>query len=205
MSLDKIQFFGAVDRKGKKKDGAIASPLPCWYFPRKVEELEHEVQKKKRDLATGMLHPTAVPQARFELEQGEKRLAEIRKAHVKLTGKEKDEAKLIYDDMAKQIGDSMFTMYETKKGLADPHEEVRRMKEPIISIASKHKQLMKNLNVREVNGKISRDDASRVYKILGKSLGENTNTERLRKEGVHPSYQGHVSMDELNRMVDGGK
>jgi hypothetical protein len=151
------------------------------------------------------LHPTSVPQVRFELEREQERLKEIKGAHVNLSGKEKDEAKRIYDDMAGQISDSMFTSYEVDKGLADPHEEARRMKEPIIKVESHHKGLMENLNVNVVGGKISRDDATRVYKIFGKCLGENTNAERLRREGRHPSYQGDVSMDELNRMVDGKK
>ena len=206
MSLDKVQFFGAVDRKGKKKDGKISSSLPCWYFPRKVEELEHDVEAKERSLVSGLLHPTAIPQVQFELAREKERLAEIRAAHVHLSGKEKDEAKAIYDDMGSQISDSMFTSYETTKGLADPHEEARRMKEPIINVDTRYKGVLANMGI-EVGkgGKISRDDASRVYKILGKSIGENTNTERLRKEGKHPAYHGNVTMEELNRMVDGRK
>lgn len=203
MSLDKIQFFGAVDRKGKKKDGHIASPLPCWYFPRKIEELEENIARSKRALDGDLLSPAARPQIRREMEMEQERLQDIKRAHVKLSGKEKDEAKALYDDMAGQIQDSLFTTYEVQKGLADPHEEARRMKEPIINMPSEYKGLMTNLNVKVVGGKISRDDASRVYKIIGKTLGENTNVERLRKDGYHPSYQGDVPMHVLTRMVDG--
>ena len=183
MSLDKVQFFGAVDRKGRRKDGEIASSYPCWYFT--------------RQLAGDLLPAASRPGMRAELEREKERLNEIEKAEVRLSGKEKDEAKGLYDDMAKEIGDSMFTYREMRKGFADPHEEVRRMKKPVIKVDSKYDQVMDNLGIKVKGGKISRDDATRVYQIIGKTLGENTNAERLRKDPQVNAYRSEVPLHEL--------
>ena len=197
MALDKVQFFGAVDRKRKEKQGEIASALPAWYFPRKIEELQEGIARKKRDLEGDSVHASVRPQIKRDLEVEQGRLDEIMKSKVVLKGKDKDEGKTLYDEMGKQIQDSMFTTLEMKKGFADPHEEARRMKEPIISVDSKYEGVFKNLGLKPRNGKISRDEAAIVYKIMGKSLGENTNTERLRRDGLHPAYKSEPELEDM--------
>ena len=62
MALEKVQFFGAVDRKRKEKQGEIASALPAWYFPRKIEELQEGIARKKRDLEGDSVHASVRPQ-----------------------------------------------------------------------------------------------------------------------------------------------
>ena len=200
MSLDKVQFFGAVDRKDKRKDGHIVSPYPCWYFKNHLNDLKEGIAEKKRHLAGDLIHPSARPGMRRELEQEQERLVAIQKATVKLSGKDKDEAKELYDAMGTGIQDSMFTYTEMRKGFADPHEEARRMKEPIIKVDSKFKKVAENLGARiGKNNKISRDDATRMYQIIGRTLGENTNAERLRRDPHVNAYRSEVPFEEMGR------
>ena len=44
MALEKIQFFGAADRKGKTKEGAVTSEFPACYLGQHVRELKHEIE-----------------------------------------------------------------------------------------------------------------------------------------------------------------
>ena len=100
----------------------------------------------------------------------------------KLNGKEKDELGRLYEDMQQKISDSMYSRTDMKKGLVDVHEEARRMSEPIIPVDVKHRKFMVNHGIIPKKGKITRNEASRAYKMSGRVLDANTNTEALRRD-----------------------
>jgi len=194
--LDKIQFFGDVDRRHKRADERIASEYPAFYFPTKLEELKENIDKTKRQISMGLIPASELPYAKAELEKSEKRLKEIKSSLPKLSGKEKDALAKVYGELGEQIADAMFTRTAMKKGLADAHEEARRMSEPIIKVGDAGK-MFENMGITPVDGKVSRNQASRAWKIIGKVLGESSNTESLRRDMKTGVYMAEKSLEEI--------
>ena len=178
--LNDIQFFSSIDRKGKRADGAITSEYPAFYFYTHYEELQESTDKQQRQVDLGLVPASELPRIKAELKRNNDRLAEIQEANPKL-GPEKDAVHKLYKELEESISDSMYTRSDMQKGLVDAHEEARRMVDPLISIKGNEK-FFHNMGITARNGKVSRNEASRAYKIMGKALGENTNTERLRRD-----------------------
>lgn len=182
------ELFGAVDRNRVSK--AIQSEYPAWYFETHIAEMKEGIERKKRELERGIVPQSEVPYMKASLEKEEIRLQEINDSKPKVTEKEKDNFAKARRHLAKEIRDSMFTRTDMLKGLASPHEEAIRMVDPIIKISKEVADLAescgvdlnKSCNGKKRNGNISRNEASRIFKIIGKFLGEPTNVETLRKD-----------------------
>jgi hypothetical protein len=196
MALESVEFFGSVDRKDGKMDGRIVSEYPAFYFTTHIDELVERIASNKRAIDSGAINPQAIPELRAEIERDTKRLSEINKSHIKLTGKDKDEAATLYKHLADHIQDSMFCRSDMMKGLANPHDELKRRITPIIPVG-KFGAVFKNMGIDPVKGKVSRTQASRVFKILGKVLEENTNTEHLRKDYRTDTFRPDVPLEQM--------
>ena len=197
MALEEVQFFGAADRKGRHADGNITSEMPAWYFVPQTDELQEEIEHKTRSIKMGLIPPSEMPYAQEELRKQEAMLERI-KSKPELKGKDKDDAAKFYAHLSEQIGDSMFSRSEMKKGLVDAHEEVRRMTEPIINVRGQTK-LLANMGINAKGGKISRNQAAKAFKIVGRVLGEATNTEYLRKDFNNGTFHPERSLEEMER------
>lgn len=191
-----IVFFGAMDRKRRDPSGPVSSAYPAWYFDAHLEEMKEEIDRKKRDLARGVIPPSEIEYAKEELRKQEDRYREILASKPKLSGKEKDDLYKVYKELQDQIIDSMPTYTEMMKGHADPHEEARRMTTPIISVG-RHSELFEALNIRVEGNKVTRNAASRAFKIIGKVLGERTNIEALRRDIAYGRYKPDVPLEDL--------
>lgn len=196
MALESIQFFGAVDRKGRQKDGMIASSMPAWYFDTRIEDLQGRIDQRESQIKRGGVTPSELPIAQKMLEKDKLRMLEIQNSKPKVGPGDKDELAKMYDHFAKEIGASMPSRTEMRKGLVSAHEEARRMKNPIISVDAFGK-VLSNMGIRPHGKKISRDEASKVFKLAGKLLQRDTNTEYLRRDYKHGTYQGERSLDEM--------
>ena len=194
--LDDINFFGSVDRKGKREDGAVTSEYPAFYFHTQYDELKENTEKAERQIELGLIPASELPYAKAQVKRNRERMEDIQKSNPKLSGPQKDEVYSVYKDLADQISDSMYTRSDMKKGLVDAHEEARRMSEPIIAIPGKEK-FFHNMGIKAIGGKISRNDASRAYKIMGKVLGENTNTEHLRRDRKTGTFSIGQTLQEM--------
>jgi len=53
------------------------------------------------------------------------------------------------------------------------------------------------MGITAQGGKISRNQASRAYKIIGKVLGENTNVEKLRRDRKTGTYSIARTLQEM--------
>jgi len=199
MSLEKIEFFGAADRKGKVMTGMVTSEYPAWYFTQHIEELQEEIDSIERKLKNGGLPAEAVPDQKAELFKLQGRMREIQNSRPKLNGKDIDAFKKIYDDMAGQISDSMFTASEMKKGLVNVHEEAKRMVDPIITANPEYAPVFEKLGISPVRGKISRNQAAKVVKICGRLIDEPTNIEYFRKDRNYGTYHSGRSLAELEK------
>src|SRR3990172_5513817 len=176
-----IEFFGKVDRN---RDGRIVSEYPAGYFKAHKEELEESIARKERELARGTIAPTEVMYAQQELAREKKRLDEIEKSTPKLTDIQKDELTQAREGLGMKIKDSMFTRSDMMLGLASAHEEASRMADPCILLTKEEQVYADACGIRVDDGRVSRNNASRIYKIISQRIGEPSNVEALRKDRV---------------------
>lgn len=174
-----FQIFGSLDLTEK---GKVKSSYPSWYFDTLKEDLQRDVDRLETQIRLDQIPRTELQITRERLKQKQEKLLNLDNEAVALRGKQKDKVAKVYDELGQQISDKMFSRSDMKKGLADAKEEMNRMIEPCIEVRGDALKLAAACNVKVVKGKVSRDGASKVWKILGKALGERSNVEALRKD-----------------------
>jgi hypothetical protein len=177
-----IQLFGSADYTST---GSPASNFPSWYFDGEhITELQDRIALMDAQLKGGLIPESEVQITKQRLSQYRTRMAEIQDGRPKLTPQQKDKMAKAYNDFGKMIGDAMFTRDEMFKGLANPQKEAERMSEAVCEISPDHIDVMKACGI-SVDGrrKVSRTQLERAWKITGKYLGENSNSEYLRRQG----------------------
>jgi hypothetical protein len=180
---DEIKFFGSVDCD---KDGNITSDMPAWYFERQIEELREGVVKKKGMLNRGEVASDQIPVIEGQIQAETDKLNEIQRSRPQLSAKNKDKVFREYQSLAKQIGESLPTRKESRDGLVSPYDELKRMKSKHINVDV---ELARACGCRPVDGKVSGDEANKMFHLFGKTLNENTSIERLRKDGGKDAYK----------------
>lgn len=171
-----VQFFGEVDMNPK---GQVGSTYPGWMFPRLVEDLEEQIQYEEGQLRDQLLDAVQKANIQERLVQKKDRLQKIQDSRPKL---DKDEASGVRKSLGEKIRDSMFTYDQMQKGLADAHTEVKRMKDPCIKLDDKELEYALGARVKiSPDKKVSRDAASKIYKIVSSYLEEESNVESLRR------------------------
>ena len=176
--MDGITFFGSVDRD--KKTGNIGSECPAWAMDVHTNELKESIASQERSLERGNLPTDSIPLIRASITKEKKRLEEIESSKPKLSDVVIDKVAKAYNEIGKGISETMFSKDEMKSKSADPREEVRRMINPCVKVSP---EIADMCGVKtDSSGMVSRNDASKIYKICGKYLGENSNVENLRKE-----------------------
>lgn len=191
-----IRFFGDVDLDDNNK---VRSMLPAWYFEQHIVDLEESIERKKRALKHKMIRDDLIMRTEAEIKAESEKLTEIRNSRPNLSGASKDRCYAAYKELAEQIKESLPTRKEDKLGLVSPHQELKRMKQKHIKIDS---DIAAACGVKALNGKVSGDEAARCYKIIGKALGENTNVERLRRDGDSEAFR---SMHDLTQAILQGR
>jgi len=175
----KIEPFGAVDRKGKQEDGIIASQYPGWYHDQQVDEMKESVESQKRALKRDAVPPEEVPYVKNRIKIEEQRHREIVDSKPSLDGKGEDFISNLNKNLGEKIRELMFTRCEMKLGLADAHEEARRMKTPCISVSP---VVAASFGVPCTAGKVTRDGATKIWQMTQKLQGGSTNPELLRRD-----------------------
>ena len=175
MATDSLEFFSKVD---KDKDGNVGSPFPAWYFDSKVDSMKETIQQRERALERGDIPPDYIYQTREDLKRDKERLDSIESSKPRLSDTQSDSLGKAYKNLSEGISESMFTRDDMQRGFADAHEEARRMVKPCIKV---NPELARKCGIDTKDGMVSRNDASVILKIVGKSLGEETNVERLRR------------------------
>lgn len=195
MALE-LKILGKCDINSK---GAVSGEYPAWYFDAQVEEIQKSIHNLSIQLEHGGIPANAIAVTKNELRQKKERLAEIDASRPKLKGGQIDAVRAVRDELGKEISDSMFSYTDMQKGIASPREEANRMTQPIISVPVNARGMAEQMGMRVKGGKVSRDDATRLWKISGKMLGEATHPEALRKDNNYGRYQQGRSLDELAR------
>ena len=192
----KIQFFGEADLNDQ---GGIKSEMPAWYFERHIDFMENNISRKQKMLDRGGIASDQVPRVREEIKAEKKKMKSIQDSRPVLTDTQQNRCYKAYENLARQIKETMPTRKESKDGLVDPYSEMHRMKDKHITVDP---TIASACGVRPDHGKISGDEANKCYQILGKILGENTNAERLRRDGNTEAYK---SMNDLTQAILEGK
>ena len=185
--MPEIQFFGEADHSyGERGAKKISSTYPGWYFDVHKENLKEDIAYNERMLEMDLVPKTEVNVTKEKLAQKKKRLKEIETSKPKFNGPDKDRYMKLKADLGEKIAESMFSRDEMKKGLADAHEEARRMSEPCIRVDSNEAAMLTGMNismVRDGNAfKVSRNQASKAWKMLRKLSDESPNVESLRRD-----------------------
>ncbi len=174
-----VEVFGQAD---KSKDGNIKSEYPSWYFTQQKDELEETIRHKKYMIENDLIPGSERGITRERLKQEETRLEQINMSQPKLSAAELDEVSKIRKSLGTKIADSMFRRSEMEKGVADAHEEARRMSTPVVKLDDKELGFAKVCDVAISNdGKVNRIAAEKVWKIASRLIEEPSNTEVLRK------------------------
>ena len=176
-----FKFFGEVDLNSK---GNISAELPAWTFSQLIDDLEEEIRTNEINLTDTSINPETRGKLLAKDKQMKERLEKI------ITSKPKVNTDVVYSIVGKdmsggslgeKISESMFTRDQMIKGIADAREEARRMSEPIISLSGKEVAMANGCGIKLREGKVSRDEAIKVWRIGRKYLGELSNAELLRK------------------------
>ena len=178
-----VTFYGKVDIK---KHGKIASQMPSWTMQVQLENMAEGIAKKERALANGTIPADDIMRTKEELKKEKERYEDIISSRPKLSETDENMLSKTYKTLGNEIKQSLFTRSDMKLGFADAHEEVRRMKDPIIGISKEIANLCEDNGVRverkSGSNYVSRDNASKLWKIIGKYLGESSNIETLRRD-----------------------
>jgi len=192
----KIQFFGEIDLNDQ---GGIKSDMPAWYLERHIEYMEEDIARKERQIQMGTVDPEVLPRMREEVKAERKKLRKITDSKPNLTDKQRDRCFRAHERLGKHIQDTMPTRKQTKDGLVDPYNEMKRMKTKHVPFDP---ELAAACGAKPVHGKITGDEANKCYQILGKAIGESTSVEALRRDGNTEAYQ---TMHDLTQAILQGK
>lgn len=175
-----IKFFSETDLTDK---GKVSSTYPAWYFINMLDDLREEIRRDDRAISKGLVRPENVEETRARLERNQAKLTKIEDSMPSFTGAAKDVLAKATKELGRSISEAMFTRDDMMKGLADAHQEARRMSTPCIKLPTEAVPLARASNIRvDGNGMVSRTSAEKVWKIGRRLLGENSNTEVLRRD-----------------------
>jgi len=174
----KLKFFGEADLN---RDGKIKSDYPSWYHRQQMEDLDEGIRQKERALEEDLIPDSEKPLMRSRLKQERTLSAKVNDSMAEIKGFEEIISKGS-DELGKDIKEAMFSRSQMDKGVADPHEEARRISEPVIKVKSKEvAELCEAAGIKIREGRITRGEAEKIWKISRRSLGEISNVESLRK------------------------
>lgn len=173
----KFSFYGKVDRD--KISNKVNSEYPAWMLVIHRDKLADEIDSMKRRLRSGGVELAAKESLKDEILKSETRLKEIDRSRPNITAPMKDKIANHYNELSKLIQASMYTRADEKNGFADAHDELKRMHSPCIEV---NPELAAAANIELTEEFLaSRNDATKLWKIMGHILGKATNVERLRK------------------------
>lgn len=177
-----VQFFSEADMATKDGLKKIVSEYPAWYYTTMLDDLREDVRREEFTLESGVVPAERVPQIRDKVKRLKLKLEEIEKSVPKLSEVEEGKLLKVRKELGKEITSRMFTRSQMQKGLADSHTEARRMVERSISITPEVAEVAKSCNINPIDGKISRTEAEKMWKITGRYFGDVSNSESLRRD-----------------------
>ena len=181
--MSEVSFFSEADmyttKEGKK---IVSSEFPAWYNRSMVDDIKDDISMTEYAIKSGRLTEDKLMDARNKLTKLKEKVNVIENSIPKLSDKQKDMLSKVRGQIGEEIANSMFSRSDMTKGIADVHEEARRMSEPKIQLSPEMVDVAKMCNVNHLDGKVSRTGAEKMWKIVSRYLGEQSNTESLRRD-----------------------
>ena len=177
--MSEVKFFGDVD---KNQHGKIGSFMPAWYSLNHLDTMKESFERKERSIKRGEVPMDAIPEAKAEIVKEKEKYETILKSRPSPSVPERDLLWKHHKALGKKIQASMFTRSEMMLGTASAHEEADRMSLPVIELSKEELVLAKSANVKITGEKVTRNGASKIFKLIGKLIGEPSNIETLRKD-----------------------
>lgn len=174
-----INFFTEIDLD---KNGNPKASYPFYHNPRHLEEIKEDKRRLEKAIASGFVDADHLPEAKQRISQYATQLEALEK-HMPAMEKNIDRIDKMSKSLSDVIAPSMFTRKEMRDGLVDPHEEARRMSEPIIILPSEIcSTAIKNGIPVGKDRKVSRDNAVRLWQMCQRKLDRSPDAEYLRRD-----------------------
>jgi hypothetical protein len=165
-----IHWFGEVDMN--LRTGKPGADYPTYYFKPKVRELENELRSMERQLEDGMHTGKELRKFKAQYLLKKDRLDAIHASRPNLEGPVKDKVNRSRMALGNLIKGSMFTYSSMNRMTDDPQIEADRMegycieiKDPVVA------EFVNQRGFPVVKGKITRNAASVIHKVMGDVLG----------------------------------
>lgn len=179
--IEDMEFFGEPDIV----NGKIGSEMPAWYFEPNIRRVSDKVNELERSLADDNIHDKSRPAKRIELKKHKDRLQKIEASRPKVDDRKLDALSKIRKSLRSKIAETMPSQSQMMRGTANANEEMQRAMQPCIAIEGDEVLFAKKCGMRihEKRGEalVSRNDATRLWKLAGRLLDEDTNIESIRK------------------------
>jgi hypothetical protein len=172
-----FQFFTEVDFNQYDNVGSM---FPAYTNLTLIEDLKNDISKSEIALNNQNISPERRAAVSKELNIKKERLHVIESDVPKF---DKDKLNTARKDMEEIISSSLFTRSEMEKGLADAHEEARRMVDKTITVPDHIANILSGCNVKinPDDKRVSRNELVKGWKTIKKIFGENSNVEQLRR------------------------
>jgi hypothetical protein len=182
--------FGDIDRN---RDGKVASEFPAWSQLTQVDNLKEEINQIDVGIRSGRFATDEIYKAKMDKAKKESNLEAIMKSKPRPSDSEKNILYKHYNAFGEKISASLYTRSDMALGLAPAHEEAKRMKLPTIALTPDECAMAISCNVTpDKKRMVSRDQATKVFKLLGKILDEPANVEHLR---LDKRTETHIPME----------
>ncbi len=176
---DLLKLFGEIDRQA---NGSISSEYPAWMNRVHINNLKEEVGKIEINLERNRIPHDKVYYEKEKLMMLKTKLENIDRSKPHLSDGEKGRLEKMYQYLGETISELMPTRTENLKGLFNTHKELECMQRPCIKVPEEFVSYVLASNITVLDGKISRNQAAKVWKIIGNLLDRHTNVEYLRKD-----------------------
>jgi len=175
-----VKFFGEVDIDEK---GNITSSMPAWSMSQHIEQHEEEANKLRGALERGSVPQKDIADMKERLKQMDEKIVRIKESRPKLTDKQKDIVSRGVKEIGMDISNYMPSRSDMMKGLANPQHEHDRNTKPCIRLRNSEMiNIAKSCGAKVHGNMVSRNDASRMYSIMSKSIELNPSVEKLRRD-----------------------
>ena len=177
----KYQFFSEADVD--PVTGSIKSEYPMWYNQRLIEDFEDEVAHRQAALEANQVPEGVRSDFAHNLARMKEQLEKMKDmTMVDDARNDRDSLGKAVKEMAKIIKDELPSRTLCDRGHVDSNIEYHRMTKPYITIQNDNlAALAEACNVPIVDGKVTREGMSKMWKVATRYLGDYANTDTLRK------------------------
>ena len=174
-----INFFTEIDYNAK---GQLKSVYPFYHNTKVMDDARESLRQMEKSVASGVIPGEYLPSTMNMIKET-KTMLETYEAHLPTLERNIDMVVKVRDQLANIIAPSLFTRREMSLGLVDPHEEAKRMSEPVLDVPKELRGIaVKNGVMLDKKNRASRNDMSRLYQMCQRKLGEPADVEYLRQD-----------------------